>query len=114
MSRMSLRVWIWLLSLSVLWGGSFFFAKVALGELGPFTVVFARVALAALALNLRRRPLRRRTRRGPPTSPWVLLNNVVPFSLIFWGQTEIASGLASILNATTPLFTLVVAHVADR
>ena len=47
---MALRVWLWLLSLSVLWGGSFFFAKVAVGELGPFTVVFARVSLAALAL----------------------------------------------------------------
>ncbi|HTE80216.1 MAG TPA: DMT family transporter [Reyranella sp.] len=105
---MSWRVWIWLLSLSVLWGGSFFFAKVALGALGPFTVVFCRVALAALALNLVR-PLRR-------DAPWRTyfamgaLNNVVPFALIFWGQTHIASGLASILNATTPLFTVVVAH----
>jgi drug/metabolite transporter (DMT)-like permease len=106
---MSVRVWIWLLSLSVLWGGSFFFAKVAIGELGPFTVVFARVALAALALALIAPPRR--------DAPWAaffamgLLNNVVPFSLIFWGQTEIASGLASILNATTPLFTLLVAHI---
>jgi drug/metabolite transporter (DMT)-like permease len=105
---MALRVWLWLLSLSVLWGGSFFFAKVALGELGPFTVVFARVSLAALALALVV-PLRR-------DAPWPayfamgFLNNALPFSLIFWGQTEIASGLASILNATTPLFTLVVAH----
>jgi drug/metabolite transporter (DMT)-like permease len=41
-----------------------------------------------------------------------LLNNVLPFSLIFWGQTQIASGLASILNATTPLFTLLFAGVA--
>ena len=49
-AAMALRVWLWLLSLSVLWGGSFFFAKVAMGELGPFTVVFARVSLAALAL----------------------------------------------------------------
>lgn len=106
---MALRVWLLLLSLSVLWGGSFFFAKVALGELGPFTVVFARVSLAALALGLFV-PLRR-------DAPWPayftmgFLNNALPFSLIFWGQTEIASGLASILNATTPLFTLVVAHV---
>jgi drug/metabolite transporter (DMT)-like permease len=106
---MALRVWLWLLSLSVLWGGSFFFAKVAVGELGPFTVVFARVALAALALALVV-PLRRH-------APWPayfamgFLNNALPFSLIFWGQTEIGSGLASILNATTPLFTLVVAHV---
>ena len=49
---MSLRVWIWLVSLSVLWGGSFFFAKVAVAELRPLTVVFGRVALAAFALNL--------------------------------------------------------------
>jgi drug/metabolite transporter (DMT)-like permease len=105
---MALRVWLWLLSLSVLWGGSFFFAKVAVGELGPFTVVFARVSLAALALALVV-PLRR-------DAPWPtyfamgFLNNALPFSLIFWGQTEIGSGLASILNATSPLFTLVVAH----
>jgi drug/metabolite transporter (DMT)-like permease len=105
---MALRVWLWLLSLSVLWGGSFFFAKVAVGELGPFTVVFARVSLAALALALFV-PLRR-------DAPWStyfamgFLNNALPFSLIFWGQTAIGSGLASILNATTPLFTLVVAH----
>jgi drug/metabolite transporter (DMT)-like permease len=106
---MALRVWLWLLSLTVLWGGSFFFAKVALGELGPFTVAFARVSLAALALALVV-PLR-------ADAPWRtysamgLLNNALPFSLIFWGQTEIAVGLASIINATTPLFTLVVAHL---
>lgn len=106
---MSWRAWIWLLALSVLWGGSFFFAKIAVGALGPLTVVFARVALAALALNLVN-PLRR-------DAPWSAcfamgaLNNVVPFALIFWGQTQIASGLASILNATTPLFTVVVAHL---
>ncbi len=112
---MSLRIWIWLLSLSVLWGGSFFFAKVATAELRPLTVVFGRVAFAAVALNVvlvatNRNPFRR-------TAPWAtyltmgLLNNLVPFSLIFWGQTHIAVGLASILNATTPLFTLVVAHL---
>jgi drug/metabolite transporter (DMT)-like permease len=105
---MAARVWIWLLSLSVLWGGSFFFAKVAVAELGPFTVVFARVSLAALALALVVPP-----RRDGPWRQYVvmgLLNNALPFSLIFWGQTAIASGLASILNATTPLFTLIVAH----
>jgi drug/metabolite transporter (DMT)-like permease len=106
---MSWRVWIWLLSLSVLWGGSFFFAKVAVGTLAPLTVVFCRIALAALALNAVN-PLRR-------DAPWRAffamgaLNNVVPFALIFWGQTNIASGLASIPNATTPLFTVVAAHV---
>jgi drug/metabolite transporter (DMT)-like permease len=111
---MSWRVWIWLLSLSVLWGGSFFFAKVATGELRPLSVVFGRVALAAIALNIvliaTRRTLFRRTTPWSAHLTMGLLNNLVPFSLIFWGQTHIAVGLASILNATTPLFTLVVAH----
>lgn len=115
---MSLRVWIWLLSLSVLWGGSFFFAKVAIGELKPLTVVFARVSLAALALNavlmMRRRSLFQRSSPWPAYFAMGVLNNLLPFSLIFWGQTQIASGLASILNATTPLFTLVVAHLFTR
>ncbi len=115
---MSTRVWIWLLSLSVLWGGSFFFAKVALAELQPLTVVFCRVALAALALNvvlvMAGRPL---FRRGTPWRSFAAmgtLNNLVPFGLIFWGQTQIASGLASILNATTPLFSLLVGHFIAR
>ena len=115
---MTARVWIWLLSLSVLWGGSFFFAKVALDELAPLSVVFGRVALAAAALNLalafsagslfqRKVPWRSFFAMG-------MLNNIVPFALIFWGQTQIASGLASIINATTPLFTLVVAHFLTK
>jgi len=115
---MTLRVWTWLLSLSILWGGSFFFAKVALGELGPLTVVFGRVALAALVLNLGLAFSGASLfRRGTPWLDYIamgLLNNVVPFALIFWGQTKIASGLASILNATTPLFTLAVAHFLTR
>jgi drug/metabolite transporter (DMT)-like permease len=111
---MTTRVWAWLLSLAVLWGCTYFFAKVALGELAPLSVVFGRVAIAALALNLvlaatvgslfqRNVPWRTFFAMG-------LLNNLVPFGLIFWGQTQIASALAAILNATTPLFTLIVAH----
>jgi len=117
-AAMSALVWFWLVSLSVLWGGSFFFAKVALVELAPLTVVFCRVALAALALNLvlvaAGRPL---FRPGTPFRSYAVmgvLNNLIPFGLIFWGQTQIASGLASILNATTPLFTLLVAHFVTR
>ncbi|TAJ86903.1 MAG: DMT family transporter [Reyranella sp.] len=111
---MSLRIWIWLLSLSVLWGGSFFFAKVALAELAPLTVVFCRVALAALALNLALAATGRNLFRAEAPfrcyAAMGFLNNLIPFGLIFWGQTQIESGLASILNATTPLFTLLVAH----
>lgn len=111
---MRAREWSLLFLLSILWGGSFFFAKVAVAELQPLTVVFGRVALAALALNvvllLAGRSL---FRSGTPWKSYAamgVLNNLVPFGLIFWGQTQIASGLASILNATTPLFTLIVAH----
>ena len=93
---MSLRVWFWLISLSVLWGGSFFFAKVAISELGPLTVVFGRVAIAALALNAMLAISRDSLfRRGTPWPTYVtmgLLNNALPFSLIFWAQTHIASG----------------------
>ena len=107
--------WLLLLTLSVLWGGSFFFGKVALAELPPLTLVLGRVALAAVALNLivvatgHRMP--RDVRLWGAFLVMGALNNFIPFSLIFWGQTEITSSLASILNATTPLWTVVLAHV---
>jgi drug/metabolite transporter (DMT)-like permease len=107
--------WAMLVALSVLWGGSFFFNGVAVRELPPLTIVFGRVALAALILLIVMRMLGQKV----PTEARVwtaffgmgLLNNALPFSLIVWGQSHIASGVASILNATTPLFTVVVAHV---
>lgn len=112
---MSLRIWGLLLLLSVLWGGSFFFAKVAVSGLPPLTLVFSRVALAAFVLNLLGTLAARSIfHRNTPWSAYLvmgMLNNVLPFSLIFWGQTHIASGLASILNATTPLFTVAVVHL---
>ena len=107
--------WSLLLVLAVLWGGSFFFGEVALGQLPPLTLVFARVSIAAVMLHIvvfalgQRMPLDWRA--------WAaflgmgLLNNLIPFSLIFWGQTYIESGLVSILNATTPIFTVIVAHL---
>jgi drug/metabolite transporter (DMT)-like permease len=107
--------WAMLLALSLLWGGSFFFTGVALRELPPLTLVLLRVGLAALILNLALPALGLRMPRDRRT--WAaffgmgLLNNALPFGLIVWGQTHIASGLASILNATTPLATVLVAHV---
>ena len=115
---MRAREWSLLILLSTLWGGSFFFAKVALAELGPFTVVFFRVGLAALALNVVASAVGQSLWRA--STPWRqlvvmgALNNALPFSLIIWGQTTITSGLASILNATTPLFTVLVAHALTR
>lgn len=115
---MGLREWALLLGLSMLWGGSFFFVGVAVEELGPLTIVALRTGLAAVALNIVILLRGQRMPRDPGL--WAaffgmgLLNNMIPYSLIAWGQGHIASGLASILNATTPLFTLVVAHFLTR
>jgi drug/metabolite transporter (DMT)-like permease len=107
-----------LVTLSILWGGSFFFAEVALEALPPLSVVFARVAIGALALlvlvhaaGLR---LPREIRLWRAFFVMGALNNLIPFSLIVWGQTAITGGLAAILNATTPLFTVVLAHILTR
>ena len=103
------------MALSVLWGGSFFFSEVALAELPPFTVVLGRVGLAAPALAVMvlasGQRLPRSLRLWGAFLVMGALNNLIPFSLIVWGQTAIASGLAAILNATTPLFTVVLAHL---
>jgi drug/metabolite transporter (DMT)-like permease len=110
--------WLLLITLSLLWGGSFFFTEVALAELPPFTVVLGRVGLAAGALLLLVALSGHRLPCAPGTWGAFLvmgaLNNLLPFSLIVWGQTEIASGLAAILNATTPLFTVLLAHLLTR
>ncbi|SFM37415.1 DMT family transporter [Methylobacterium pseudosasicola] len=112
---MSAPEWAMLLALSVLWGGSFFFTGIALSGLPPLTLVVLRVGLAALILNLvlplNGLRLPRGLRIWTACLGMSLLNNVLPFCLIVWGQTHIASGLAAILNATTPLFTVIVAHL---
>jgi drug/metabolite transporter (DMT)-like permease len=106
--------WLLLVLLSVLWGGSFFFVGVAVKELPPLTLVLARVALAAALLvpvaRLLGLTLPRTARFWRSCVVLALFNNVIPFSLIVYGQQSIASGLASVLNATTPLFTLLVAR----
>ena len=118
MKRMSAPEWGLLLTLSVLWGGSFFFQKVALAALPPFTVLLCRVGLAAGALGLAARIAGYGLPRSPgdwaPFAVMAILNNVIPFSLILWGQTHIASGLAAILNGCAPLFTAVLAHFLTR
>ncbi len=113
--KMSAQVWAMLIALSVLWGGSFFFAEIALTALPPLTLVTARVALAALTLWAVLWLTGLPAPRG--RAVWLAglgmgaLNNALPFSLLFWGQTQIGAGLAAILNATTPIFTVIVAHL---
>ncbi len=113
-THMSLSQWGLLLLLALLWGGSFLFVGIAVKELPPLTIVLARVALAAILLIPVVYALGHRL---PSTiAGWqqffimAILNNVIPFTLIVSGQKEIASGLASVLNATTPVFALLVAY----
>jgi len=113
--RMGGREWATLVFLSILWGGSFFFIDVAVASVAPFTLVLLRVALAAVTLlfvlKISGRPLPFARRTMIPFLTLALLNNAIPFSLFAWGQQHIASGLASILNATTPLWAVLVAHL---
>jgi drug/metabolite transporter (DMT)-like permease len=109
---------IMLLLLAAVWGGSFFFGEIALREVPPLTITLHRVAwaLPILALIVVFKGI------SVPRSPKIwgaylvmgALNNTIPFSLIFWGQTQIESGLASILNGTTAMFAAVVAGLLLR
>jgi drug/metabolite transporter (DMT)-like permease len=109
---MGARNWGLLLLLSLLWGSSFYFYKVLVAVLPPVTVVTGRVGIAAIALNLL---LLARGERLP-RDRWKdflisgVLNNVLSFILICWGETRITSGMASILNAVTPMFVVVIGH----
>src|SRR6476659_2302120 len=106
--------WLILGILAVIWGGAFFFIGVAVRHVPPLTYVWLRLTIAAAAmwgyLYFKGEKL------GLPAGAWgsilllALLNNALPFTLFGWGQTHIASGLASILNATTPIWGVVVAH----
>jgi drug/metabolite transporter (DMT)-like permease len=112
---MRAKHWIMLIILSVLWGGTFVFAKEALPYLPPLTLTLARVAIAAvvlvpavLALGYH---LPRTSDQWGAFAVMAVLNNIIPFGLIFWGQTMIGSGLTSVMNATTPLMSLLVARI---
>jgi drug/metabolite transporter (DMT)-like permease len=116
--QMGARQWLLLLILGLIWGASFFFNALALKGLPPLSIVALRVAggaaflwAALLVLGFR-----------PPTElrQWrdlmvlAVINNIVPFTLIIWGQRDIASGVAAIINATVPFFTIIVAHLFTR
>ena len=109
---LDLKSLIMLSSLAAVWGGSFFFAEIALREVPPLTVTLHRVTWAVPILLL---IVAVKGIKVPVSARiWLAylvmgaLNNFLPFSLIFWGQTQIDSGLASILNAMTAIFSAVV------
>jgi len=114
-AHMSRADWAILLILSVLWGGSFFFIGIAIHSIAPLTLVLLRVSLASALLwtwrLMRREALSLPAGAAPALFLLALLNNALPFILFAWAQKTIPSGLASILNATTPIWGVIVAHI---
>ena len=110
---MTTRDWLQLLLLGGLWGASYFFVEIALVGFPVLALVSARIVLAALALWVF--VIAARARIPREARVWVafavmgFLNNIIPFSLLTWGQVEITASLAAILTATTPMFTIIVA-----
>ncbi len=107
--------WLLIIILSVLWGGTFFFTKIAISEIPTFALTFARVLIAAAFLacvvQISGLSFPRGGKLWRQLFVMALFNNAVPFCLITWGQNYTTAGLASILIATTPLFGAVIAHL---
>ncbi|MCK5785266.1 MAG: DMT family transporter [Candidatus Sabulitectum sp.] len=111
---MGLREYLYLAFLSILWGVSFFFIKLTLREITPLTIVLIRVGVSAVILNV----LVIASGKRMPVSPGIwgaffvmgALNNLIPFTLIIWGQQYVESSIASILNASAPVFSVILAH----
>lgn len=112
--QMTNKTWAMLVLLAAIWGSSFLFGRIAVLEVPAFTVVFLRVGLAAISLWL----FILFTSRKIKITKWLIvngaiigiLNNVIPFSFILYGQKEIGAGLAAVVNAMTPIWTLLIAN----
>jgi drug/metabolite transporter (DMT)-like permease len=115
MRQMGLVEWLLLIVLAAIWGSAFFFGKVALREVGPLTLVASRILVATVTLNVilllsgQRLPTNLTTWRHLAVMGTVGV--LVPFTLIFWAQKYIGSGIAGILNATVPIWSVILAHL---
>lgn len=111
-----IRVWLAFALLSLIWGSSYLFIRIAVEQLSPLAVVALRLFFGALtitAIALAVRADLRPPRRAVLTMLLLsLINTVFPFLLITWGEVTISSGLAAVLNSTTPIFSLLIAHLA--
>ena len=110
---MTNKDWLRIVALGVLWGSSFLYAEILLRYLNPLMIVFLRVSLAGLILLLicliKRVPIKLTATDLLAIGIMGALNNVIPFSLIVWGQQTTTGGLASIINASTAFFSILLA-----
>jgi len=110
--------WLRLFGLSIVWGGTFLFQGLGVRSMPPLTISFCRVFFAAAVFWLLVLATKQRMPRDRHT--WAmfftmgLINNAIPFSLITWEQTHVEGGIASIMNATTSCFAVVLAHFLTR
>lgn len=115
---MSRADWLRLILLSLLWGGSFFFVEIALTGLPPLAVVWGRVTIGAVCIGAMIAGFGPGLPRGVAVWRALLgmgiLNNAIPFTLFAFAQGQISGALAAILNATTPLFTMVAMHLLTQ
>jgi drug/metabolite transporter (DMT)-like permease len=115
---MNRRDWATLVTLALIWGGAFLFIGIAVRHVPPLTYVWLRLTVAAAAMWIYLKLCGEKL--GLPREVWgsilllALLNNALPFTLFGWSQQHIASGLAAILNATTPIWGVIVAHFLTR
>lgn len=110
------RVWLAFAVLSLIWGSSFLFIRIAVEQISPLAVVALRLLFGAAGITVialvRRTPLRLNRRDLAVLCCLAIANTVAPFILITWGEQTITSGLAAVLNSTTPIFSLLIAHLA--
>ncbi len=111
---MKTKHWIIFITLGIIWSSSFLWIKIAIEEMGPMTLVAYRVLFGLLfgiaVILIQREKMPRTLKVWTPLLVLGLTNVAIPFFLISWGEKTIDSGVASILDATVPLFTIVVAH----
>jgi len=111
---MSLRDWLWIILLGAIWGCSFIFNAILIRELGPVWVTSLRVAIGALGCWVALFALRKAVPRDPVL--WVQLGGLgiiayaIPFALFPLAQAHLASGIAAIINALTPMVTALISH----
>lgn len=109
---MSPKDWVKFICLGLVWGSSFLWIKIAVAEVGPLTLVSYRVWFALLGLVVALalvRPRRPQQKDLPALFLLAVFNVAVPFALISWSEQTITSAMASILNSTVPLFTILIA-----
>lgn len=111
---MKLKEYLVLFMLAALWGASFLFIKVAIEDMTPLTLVAVRLVLGSLGLLLVL-PFKPSIISGWQRRLWgfflvAIFNAVIPYLTISWGEVYIPSGIAAILNATTPLVVVIVSH----